>query len=82
MILWTLLIGLLKENGETETLAALNRLDAGRLNEVIVIFTQFIKCVERNFVSYFNTFRALCVRTDMEKPSRRLYQSVSHKEQP
>jgi hypothetical protein len=33
-----------------------NGLDIARLNEVIVIFTRFIKCVEGNFVSYFDTF--------------------------
>jgi hypothetical protein len=39
MIHWTLMIGFLKDNRETEALAAMNRLDIARLNEVMVIFT-------------------------------------------
>jgi hypothetical protein len=48
-------IDFLKENGETEALAALKCPNVSRLNEVMVIFTQFIKSVEENFVSHFDT---------------------------
>jgi hypothetical protein len=57
MIHWTQVIDVLKENRETEVLAVLNRLDIVRLNEVMVIFTRFIMCVEGNSISYFNIFR-------------------------
>jgi hypothetical protein len=50
---------LLKENGETEALAALNHLDVARLNEVMLVFTRFIKCVERNSIAYFDIFPML-----------------------
>jgi hypothetical protein len=35
----------LKKTGETAALAAMNLLDIGRLDEVMVIFTRFIKYV-------------------------------------
>jgi hypothetical protein len=41
MIHWTHVIGFLNENRETEALAAMNRFDIARLNEVMVIFTRF-----------------------------------------
>jgi hypothetical protein len=56
MIHWTQMIGFCNENRETEVLAALNRLDIAWLNEVMVIFTRFIKCVEGNSISYFDIF--------------------------
>jgi hypothetical protein len=56
MIHWPQMINFLMEGGETEALAALNRLDIARLNDVIVIFTRFIKCVEGNFISYLERF--------------------------
>jgi hypothetical protein len=56
MIHWTQVINCLTEGGGTEALTALNRLDIARLNDVIVIFTRFIKCVEGNFISYFDRF--------------------------
>jgi hypothetical protein len=61
VIPWTQVIGFLNENRETEVLTALNRLDIVRLNEVIVIviFTRFIKCVERNSISCFDKFPML-----------------------
>jgi hypothetical protein len=46
------MIGFLNENRETEVLAAPNRLNIARMNEVMVIFTRFIKCVEGNSISY------------------------------
>jgi hypothetical protein len=59
MIHWTLMIGFLKENRETEALAALDRLDIARLNEIMVIFTRFSMCVEGNSISYFDVFLML-----------------------
>jgi hypothetical protein len=59
MIHWTQVIDFLKHNGEMEALAALNRLDIARLNEGMVIFTRFIKCVEGNSISYFDIFLML-----------------------
>jgi hypothetical protein len=56
MIRWTQVTGFLTENGETKARAALDRLDIARLNEVVVIFTGFIKGVEGNFISYFDIF--------------------------
>jgi hypothetical protein len=44
------------ENGEMEALASLNCLHVGRLNEIMAIFKQFIKCVDGNFVAYL-TYR-------------------------
>jgi hypothetical protein len=58
-IQWTQMIGFFNENRETEVLAALNRLDIDGLNKVRVIFTQFIKCVEGNLISYFDIFPIL-----------------------
>jgi hypothetical protein len=43
-------IGFLAENGETDALAAQNRLDIASHNEVMVIFTRFIEYVEGNSV--------------------------------
>jgi hypothetical protein len=40
-------------------LAALNCLDIAWLNEVMIIFRPFIKCVEGNFISYFDIFPML-----------------------
>jgi hypothetical protein len=39
MIHWTQVIGFLTQNGETEALASLKRLDIARLTEIMVIFT-------------------------------------------
>jgi hypothetical protein len=50
---------LLSEKRETEVLAALNRLDIARLNEVMAIPTRFIKHVEGNSISYFDIFPML-----------------------
>jgi hypothetical protein len=49
-------IGFLNQNRETGVPPALNRLDITRQNEVMVIFTRFIKRVERNSISYFDIF--------------------------
>jgi hypothetical protein len=46
-------------NRETEALAALNRLDIARLNEVKIIFTRFTKYVEGNSISFFEIFPKL-----------------------
>jgi hypothetical protein len=54
IIHWTRVIGFLMENAETEALAALNRLYIARPNEIVVIFTRFIKCVQENSISYFD----------------------------
>jgi hypothetical protein len=59
MIRWTKVVGCLKDKEETEAMAPLNRLDVGRLNEVLAIFTRFVKSVEGNSVSYFDTFPML-----------------------
>jgi hypothetical protein len=56
MIHWTQVVGFLRDKEETETMAALNRLDVGRLNEVLDIFTCFVKSVEGSSVSYFRIF--------------------------
>jgi hypothetical protein len=56
VIHWTQAIGFLNENREAEVLAALNRLDIARPNEVMIIFTRFLKCVEGNSISYFDIF--------------------------
>jgi hypothetical protein len=40
-------------------MAALNRLDIGRLNEVLAIFMRFVKSVEGKSVSYFDIFSML-----------------------
>jgi hypothetical protein len=48
----------LNENRETEVLAIPNRLNIARLNELMVIFTWFIKCVEGNSISYFDMFQS------------------------
>jgi hypothetical protein len=47
------MIGFLTENRENEALAMLNRLDIAKLNEMMPILLQFIKCVEGDFLSYF-----------------------------
>jgi hypothetical protein len=59
MIHWTQVIGFLTENGEMEALVALNCLDIARLNEIMVISTIFIKCVEGNSISYVDVFLML-----------------------
>jgi hypothetical protein len=59
MLHWTKVGGFLKDKEETEAMAALNHLDVGRLNEVLAIFTGFVKSVEGNSVSYFNIFPML-----------------------
>jgi hypothetical protein len=48
------MIGFSTENGELEDLTTLNSLDIAKLNELIVIVTWFIKCVEENCLSCFN----------------------------
>jgi hypothetical protein len=48
------MIGLSRENGEMADLATLNFLDIAKLNEFMVIFRQFIKCVKENFISCFD----------------------------
>jgi hypothetical protein len=50
---------LFDEERATEVLITLNHLDIARMNEVIIVFTRFIKCVEGNFVSYFDIFPIL-----------------------
>jgi hypothetical protein len=50
-------VGFLKDKEGTEVMAALGRLNVGRLNEVLAIFTRFVKSVEGNSVSYFDIFR-------------------------
>jgi hypothetical protein len=52
-------IGFLNENRETEVLAAPNRLDIAQLNEILVIFGRFIKCVEGKYISYSDIFSML-----------------------
>jgi hypothetical protein len=59
MIHWTKVVGCLKDKEETEAMAALNRLDVGRLNEVLAIFRRFVKSVEGNSVAYFDIFPML-----------------------
>jgi hypothetical protein len=59
MVHCSLMIGFLTENGENKALAVLNRLDIAKLNEVMPIFLQFIKCVEGDFLSYFEIFPIL-----------------------
>jgi hypothetical protein len=44
----------LKENQETEALVALNRPNIARLNEIMVNFTLFIKCVQGNSILCFD----------------------------
>jgi hypothetical protein len=56
MIPCSLMIRFSTENGENEALAVLNRLDIAKLNEVMPIFLQFIKCVEGDFLLYFEIF--------------------------
>jgi hypothetical protein len=51
LIHWSRVVGFLKDKEEAD---ALKRLDVGRLNEVIVVFTQFIKSADGNHVSYSN----------------------------
>jgi hypothetical protein len=46
MIHRTKVVGFLKNKEEAETMAALNRLDGGKLNEILVTFTHFIKSGE------------------------------------
>jgi hypothetical protein len=53
------MVGFLKENGETEGRASLNRLDISRPNKVMILFALFIKYVEKNFVFYFGRFPML-----------------------
>jgi hypothetical protein len=52
-------VSFLKDKKETDTLAALMRLDFARLNEVMAVFRRFIKFVEGNSVSYSNVFPML-----------------------
>jgi hypothetical protein len=52
MIDRTKVVGVLKDKEETETMATLNRLDVDRLNEVLAIFTRFVKSAGGNSVSY------------------------------
>jgi hypothetical protein len=59
MIHCLLMIGFLAKNGENKAPAVLNRLDIAKLNEVMPICLQFIKCVEGDFLSYFETFPIL-----------------------
>jgi hypothetical protein len=85
MIHWTQGIGFLNENRETAAWAALNRLDIDRLNEFMVTFMRFIKCVEGNSISYFDIFpglqklmvnlESLCVN----KHAKTLMQTVSER---
>jgi hypothetical protein len=57
VIHWRQVIGFLNENRATEVLAALNRLDVTRLNEVIGVLTRFTKGAEGNFISYLTYFQ-------------------------
>jgi hypothetical protein len=59
MIHRTKVVGFLKDKEETQAMAALNRLDVGGLNEVLAIFTRFVKSAEGNSVSYFDIFPML-----------------------
>jgi hypothetical protein len=59
MIHCSVMIGFLTENGENESLAVLNRLDIAKLDEIMPIFLQFIKCVEGDCLSYFEMFPLL-----------------------
>jgi hypothetical protein len=54
MIYCTQVIGLLTMNGEKEALAALNRLDVARLNQVMAIVARFIRCGEGIFIRYLD----------------------------
>jgi hypothetical protein len=47
-------IDFLKQNRDAEALTALNRLDIARLNELMVIFTRFIKVCGREFYFIFS----------------------------
>jgi hypothetical protein len=74
---------LLTENEEAEALAALNRLDIARLNEVMTIFTRLIKCLKRNCISCFGRLPMLhTLRVEFEsvratKHAETLMQAVS-----
>jgi hypothetical protein len=59
MTCWTQVVGFLNDKEEMNSLAALKRLDVGRLNEVIILFLWFVKSEEGNSVSYFNVFPML-----------------------
>jgi hypothetical protein len=59
MIHWTQVIGFLKDKDEMEAMTALNRLDVGRLNEVMAVLRRFVKYAEGNSVSYFDIFQIL-----------------------
>jgi hypothetical protein len=59
MTCWTQVVGSLTDREETKALAALKRLDAGRLNKVMSLFTQFIRSVERKSVSSFSMYPIL-----------------------
>jgi hypothetical protein len=52
-------VSFLNDKEETDSLAALMRLDFTRLNEVMAVFRQFIKSAEGNSVSYSNIFPML-----------------------
>jgi hypothetical protein len=56
---WMQVVSFLKDNGETDALAALMRLDFARLNEVMAVFRRFIKSAEGNSVSYSSIFLML-----------------------
>jgi hypothetical protein len=56
---WMQVVSFLKDKEETNALSALMRLDFARLNEVIAVFTWFIKSAEGNSVSYWNIFPTL-----------------------
>jgi hypothetical protein len=62
-------VSFLKDREQTDALAALKGLDVGRLNEVIIVFAQFIKSAEGSSGSYFNMFPILQKRMDnLESP--------------
>jgi hypothetical protein len=52
-------VGFLKDKGGMEALVAPNRLDIGKLKEVMAIFTPFIKSAEGNSLSDVNIFPIL-----------------------
>jgi hypothetical protein len=53
---WRQIVGFLKDKEETEAMVALNRLDVGRLNEILVIFKHFLRYPEENSVPYLHIF--------------------------
>jgi hypothetical protein len=52
MIHWKTFVGFLNDKEGNEAMAALHRLDVGRLKEVLAIFAPFIESAQRNSVCF------------------------------